>query len=468
MPSKLQEKKTVQLATHRSKLIAFARMLDLVDAETARAQVSEARENPDLAEETQREALRRLADAEILKPADLAVLSEFVARLDDDLRWLLHSESVSQNSGERVQDPEWVEDPSAQTFSEPENEQQPDSRPDASLEPAASGPDSALEYDRSHSTRGRSRHRKRQHDPLYDWDRPTLGTRFDLFMRNIPGTLFGVTKYWAEATQDWVQAHVRATGLIVAFVVFVIVTLATWFHFEKPPAPVAVAGPASLGEAAEEAEMPNEDRLVEIKDSVKQSDFDSALELLDKLRKSDQADNQDSSDLAWLESGLLLGQGGHLEWEQGGRTAWNEAGRLLLVQPDIESDIWRLQFATWLLYGADELRDQAMETVVLNDPSKSSVNYRLQAWMETRNRHADKALRILSDHDRENCELGDLLYRAIAYSDTGNNEAASADFGEFCSRLDAKPPANIHEELCHPQLQELRDRFGEKLNDEAQ
>jgi hypothetical protein len=205
------------------------------------------------------------------------------------------------------------------------------------------------------------------------------------------------------------------------------------------------------------------DRLQDLRIYVDAGEFDAALDELTALRESDQENGRDSSDLQWLETGVLLAQGKQLTWEAGGKTAWRQAGSLLLENPAMESRDWRLQFATWLTAASKDDVDLAFDELLMNAEAGGAIDERLKAWLLARTGDTETALGLLADLDDEQDEIGDLLFRAICHFYAQNVEAAEENLVALRSRLDRDSDMTIHETLCYPLLRSFAKKLATRL-----
>lgn len=485
---------------HRSKLIAVSRALGLLDSEQARRLSKDLKKTPAARLESNRDALYELYASGALDTSDLQELSEFAESLRQDVAWLVappneenHTEteanqaintltSQGQNQTECAESSDSLEairdnglqcdsrvatvaPPSPDSSSSQQSavndgvhmsdeygasvaDQPASSNSDAELETPNIAPSENVssESKNSSSSKDKSRRgKKRRSSRMEEYNfEPTWDAKLGIFVRRVPRAFAkSAGDLFERATQTRNSTLTALLGMAVTLFLVVVAGMA-WFNQQNKTTPLgAISDGRELQVESAAAPVPEIDPLDDVKRLASEQDFDGALTALEELSDSD-------IDVTSVKVGLLLAKGADLE-----------ARDELLESMDFESATWRTQFAVWLANTSAEHCSAAKEQID-NTESNASAQYRLKAWLHSRDVAGDwrYALSLLSDIENHRCELGDLLYRAAAHTRSGNYEDAQFDLQELQLRLDNPLPTEFAVSLCLGRLRTATEKLA--------
>ena len=501
----------------RFRLIAIARLLGLLDAETARNLVKHLAEYPGLEDETQHDVLRDLHEENLLDLQQLETLQKFSLELADHIEHLLpqHTPAQAEINADEAEEDTVVEEQNQTepthvaasqvgatdaeaACSEPEPIDVRVDLPEEAESPQFAGSDSAADREESQTheldspdsssssvnssgpdayTEKREKFlgiAKRKRKPEYfedfyeTWD--TMAIRL---LRDYPEQILKSLPLLCGQAWAWSRTHVVATASIAVGCLMLVASPFVWMATQGISASTsaessdagmvyrATSGePSQHNEAAsysseelglgefgmgefglgrepegsgEALPSPGVGRtnadarwmdspLSQLHTHIQKREYGEALARLNELQQDGSLGESKSRDISALSTALLLAQRND--------DALAQAESQLLEQETFQSRSWRQVYATWLIVSTPESRE-VIEEALAKETVDSAWRHRLKAWMKSREQNSRFALHYLTQLELDECEIGDLFYRAAAFIAADDNASAAGDIEQL-------------------------------------
>ncbi len=340
--------------------------------------------------ETVTEIARWLVESESLTAQELDRLQEFAERLASEIRAVRTEPPVSESSG-KVDPPERAYELAALS---------------SGLERPSSRSHTKSRRSSSHSEKSRDKRRASRGG--------------NQSAKSAPTTVMSVIHYWLR----WQVLLGLAAVCGIAIAPFT-----PWFNGSASSSSFESSTTAPDGTPENQSLTPEElsEHWQGIWQFAKQGKFDEANGLIKARYGQDASLESSDPNQRYAQTALLLAQGG--------QAAWGRAGDSLIARHDLRSPTWRLLFATWLVYSDSTQRDLVAEVLATAPDKRPSARFRMKAWVQARNGQHKYASTVLSKVPLDECEPGDLLFRATASAYTNQTERAAEDLAQLQSEL---------------------------------